>query len=622
MRLSYRWQATLVIVLGMLMAILDTTIVSVVLPQIASAFHTDYNTITWVGTGYFLANAAIIPVVGYLSDRIGSRITFLMALAIFTIGSGLCVIAPSQEWLIAFRVFQGIGGGAMMPVAMAIIFRLFGPTERAGAMVALMVPLLLGPAFGPTLGGYLATNFNWNAIFIINLPIGVVAFILSLLVLRGNAAEREANGVSRASVQGLDIPGLLLSMAGFTAFVYGINRAGINGWSDTWVITGLSIGGALLAVFVVVELLVKDPVMELRLFRNYTFTISNILLWVTSGVLFGSIFLLPLFFEQVEGLSALSTGEILISQGLAMAVGLGVSGRLYNRVGPRILAVIGAALVTISMIGFTNLTITTTGAELQIWLILRGAGLGLIMQPLQTLSVSVVSNRLMAKASSILSSTRTAFSAVGVAVLTTYLTQRTTTHTQDIAAGLTTRLPSGVAAACAQVAGHNAQALQACVVQHAATMGLNDTFMFVLIGCAICAGLALFLGRDPAIEAAKKARERGEPVPGTQSQVGSQASTTNRSRALLGLILAVMARRAQQPEADPQVQAVLSAAVDGRYPHDWSEEQRGEAVAQDIIEPLSILLLASSVSDGAGTTDGGTAASGEMAPGAGSALPL
>jgi DHA2 family multidrug resistance protein len=510
----------------------------------------------------------------------------------------------------------------MMPVAMAIIFRLFGPTERAGAMVALMVPLLLGPAFGPTLGGYLATNFDWNAIFIINLPIGVVAFILSLLVLRGNAAERAANGATQAGARGFDIAGLLLSMAGFTAFVYGINRAGINGWGDAWVITFLAIGGALLVAFVIVELLVKDPVMELRLFRNYTFTISNILLWVTSGVLFGSIFLLPLFFEQVEGLTALSTGEILISQGLAMAVGLGVSGRLYNRVGPRILALVGGALVTISLIGFTNLTITTTGADLQLWLILRGAGLGLIMQPLQTLSVSVVSNRLMAKASSILSSTRTAFGAVGVAVLTTYLTQRTTTHTSDIASGLTTRPPSGVAATCVQVAAHNVSALQACVVPHAATMGLNDTFLFVLIGCAICTGLALFLGRDPAIEAAKAARERGEPIPGAQPQMASPASTTNRSRALLGLILAVIARKAQQPESDPQIQAVLSAAVDGRYPHDWSEEQRGEAVAQDIIEPLSILLLASSVSDGAGATEGETATSGGMPADAGSTLPL
>ena len=508
MKLTYRWRATLVIALGLLMAILDATIVSVVLPQIATAFHTDFQTITWVGTGYFLANAAIIPIVGYLSDRIGSRTTFLIALALFTIGSGLCVIAPGEQWLIAFRVLQGIGGGAMLPVAMAIIFRLFGPTERAGAMVLLMVPLLLGPAFGPTLGGYLATRFNWNAIFAINLPIGVVAFVLALLVLRGNAAEREANGSKGPGTKGFDFLGLVLSMAGFTSFVYGINKAGIDGWGNATVIAFLAVGSVLLIAFTIVELRVKDPVMDLRLFRSYTFTISNILIWVTTAVLFGSLFLLPLFFERVEGLTAQTTGEILISQGLAMAVGLAVGGRLYNRIGPRILSVAGAVLVTSSLIGFTRLDVTTSGADLQIWLILRGLGLGLVAQPLQTLAVSVVSNKQMARASSLMSSTKTAFGAVGVAVLTTYLTQQAANHARDIVAGLATRPPSSVAAICLQ----HAQALQTCVVQHATTAGLNDTFMFSLIGCAICVVLAFFVGHDAAIEAAKAAKKRGETV--------------------------------------------------------------------------------------------------------------
>jgi EmrB/QacA subfamily drug resistance transporter len=503
MHLSYRWQATLVIALGLLMAILDATIVSVVLPQIATAFHTSYQTITWIGTGYFLANAAIIPIVGYISDRVGAKTIFLIALGVFTLGSALCAFAPNPQALIAFRVLQGIGGGALLPVAMAMIFRLFGPTERAGAMSLLMIPLLLGPAFGPVLGGYLATNFSWNAIFTINLPIGVVAFVLSLLVLRGRAADQEANGTNEPRGKGFDLLGLLLSMGGFTAFVYGINRAGTDGWGTSTVIAFLVAGGVLLAAFVIVELLVKDPVMDVRLFRNYTFSMANFLIWVTTAVLFGSIFLLPYFFEGVEGLSAMTTGEILIAQGLAMAVGLAVSGRLYNRVGPRLLSVIGAAIVAVSMIGFTRLSVTTTGADVQIWLILRGLGLGLVAQPLQTLAVSVVSNKQMAKATSLMSSTKTVFGAVGVAVLTTYLTQRATTHATDALAN------------CAQVAhqaGVHSLVFQACVSQHALTMGMNDTFLFSLIGCAICAVLAIFVGRDPALAAAKAAKQRGETV--------------------------------------------------------------------------------------------------------------
>jgi EmrB/QacA subfamily drug resistance transporter len=512
MHLSYRWQATLVIAVGLLMAILDNTIVSVVLPEIARAYHTDFQTITWVGTGYFLATAAVIPIVGYLSDRIGTKTIFLITLALFTIGSGLCVIAPNEKFLIAFRVFQGIGGGAMLPVAMAIIFRMFAPTERAAAISILMVPLLLGPAFGPTLGGYLATNFSWNAIFTINLPIGVIAFILALIVLRDNKTERAANGQEEGVSQGLDVLGLVLSMGAFTTLVYGINQAGTRGWGDTLVLSFLIAGSVLLIAFIVVELRVKDPVMDMRLFRSYTFTIANILQWVTVGVLFGSLFILPVFFESVQGLSALSTGEILITQGLAMAVGLAIGGKLYNRVGPRILAVAGLAVATISMIGFTRMDINTTGADLQIWLILRGLGLGLVAQPLQTLAVSVVSNKQMARASSLISSTKVVFSAVGVALLTTYLTQQAATHAREIVAALQTRPLSAVAVACTRQAGQNAQALKLCVTQHAVTMGLNDTFLVVLIGCGVCTALAFFLGRDPAIEAAKAARKRGETV--------------------------------------------------------------------------------------------------------------
>ena len=512
MRLSYRWQATLVIALGLLMAILDSTIVSVVLPQIAVAFHTDYQTITWVGTGYFLANAAVIPIVGYLSDRVGSKTVLLLALGLFTLGSALCAFAPTASWLIAFRILQGLGGGALVPVSMAVIFRLFGPTERAGAIVLLMVPLLLGPAFGPTLGGYLATSFSWNAIFTINLPIGVVAFVLTWLVLRGKRAEREANADGTSALHRFDLPGLALSMAGFSALVYGITQAGLHGWGDATVIAFLSVGGALLVACIIVELLVKDPVIDVRLFRSYTFTMANILQWTTVAVLFGSLFLLPVFFESVEGLSSLKAGEILISQGLAMAVGLAIGGKLYNTVGPRILSVAGVAIVAVSMFGFTRLEVTTTGADLQVWLILRGLGLGMVGQSLQTLAVSVVSNQQMAKATSLISATKTVFGAVGVAAFTAYLTQQGTTHAKDIAAGLLTRPPSGIAATCLAQVGPHAQALQACVAQHALTMGLNDTFLLSLIGCVICTVLALFLGRDPSLEAAKRARQRGEPV--------------------------------------------------------------------------------------------------------------
>jgi MFS family permease len=200
----------------------------------------------------------------------------------------------------------------------------------------------------------------------------------------------------------------------------------------------------------------------------------------------------PFFFERVQHLSALETGEVVIGQGLAMAVGLAFSGRLYNQVGPRALAMVGAVLVTVSIFGFTRLTVATTGADLQVWMILRGLGLGLFIQPLQTLSVSVVSRQQMARATSLRNSTTTVVNAVGVAVFTSYLTQHATTHLGE--ATIT----------CATQSGPSLQqaALQACTEQQTLTLGMNDTFFLAFIACAVCAVATILVGRDPALHTA------------------------------------------------------------------------------------------------------------------------
>ncbi len=513
---AYRWRIAAVVALGLFMAILDNTIVSVTLPQMQKAFHTDFETITWVASAYFLAQAAVIPIVGYLSDRIGSKLVFLTALTLFTIGSVLCAFAPTKEALIVFRVFQGIGGGALLPIAFAIIFRIFPPNERGMANAVLGIPVMMAPAFGPTIGGYLSTSFSWNAIFIINVPIGIIALVLALFIL-----PRQTDAEKQESVEGrqrFDILGLALSVVGFTALVYGITEAGSKGWGSSTVLGFIIAGVVILAAFVVVELRAKDPVIDLRLFANYTFTVSNIVLWVVAGMLFGSLFLLPLFFENIQGNSALTTGEFLISQGLGMGVGMVFSGTLYNRVGPRFLAVSGLVLLVIGTSALTRLDVNTTGMSLQIWLVIRGLGMGLTMPALQTVGLSAVSNKAMAKASSLVSVTRMVASAIGVAALTTFLTQRGTSYGVDIGkslqAGLATHQFSGVAATCVQAAGptFNQVVLRACITQHAATMGLNDTFLIVVICCAALIVLALIMGRDQSLQAFKEAKARGEEV--------------------------------------------------------------------------------------------------------------
>jgi len=555
-RLDYKWQAAIVVAIGLFMGVLDNTIVSVALPQMQAFFHTDRDTITWVGTAYFLAQAAVIPIAGYLSDRIGTKRIYIAALAIFTLGSVLCAFAPNEQFLIAFRVFQGIGGGTLFPIAFAIIFRIFPPAERGPAGAVIGVPVLLAPAFGPTIGGYFTTTFDWRAIFLINLPVGIVAMILCALVLRGGAAERTANGVATGEAPRdrgrFDGVGLALSMLGFTSLVYAISEAAQTSWSDRTVQIALVAGALLLVAFVINELLVSDPVMDVRLFLNYTFTVSNLMLWVVSGFLFASLFLLPIFFQNVQGATPLQSGEYVIVQGLGAAVATVISGRLYNRVGPRWLVALGFALITAGTFGLTRLQPDTPWQSLQGWLVLRGLGLGFTNIPLQTLALSVVSNRAMARASSLVNVTRQVFGALGITVLTTIFVQQTkdqvtaatpqvTAATNQAVAAYTAGSPldpttplGHLVATCAQPFGAAAQQhapeIQACVqqatthyaqsfahqyvLQHvvpaATTHGLNGAFIVSMIGCAVAVVLALFVGRDPAVEAAKRAAARGK----------------------------------------------------------------------------------------------------------------
>ena len=537
MRLDYKWRAAIAVSVGLFMGVLDVTIVSVALPQMQAYFHTDRDTITWVATAYLLAQAAVIPITGFLSDRFGTKNVYLTALAIFTLGSALCAVAPSEQWLIAFRVLQGTGGGALFPVAFAIVFRVFAPTERGAASALIGVPVLLAPAFGPTIGGFFAQTWDWRAIFLINLPVGVVAFIGCLWVLHSGARERAESGLEAPvgqpiAKQGFDAAGLALSMVGFTALVYGISEAAVTSWTDRNVVISLAVGSVLLVAFVVTELRVSEPVMDVRLFRIYSFTIANVLTWVVSGFLFASLYLLPIFFQNVQHYSPLQSGEFVIVQGLGAAFATLIAGRLYNRAGPRTLVVVGFALVTIGTYAFTQLDVNTSWQSLQIWLLIRGLGLGLTNIPLQTLAVSAISNRAMARASSLINVTRQVFGAVGITALTTIFVQQTQNKATALAAQYASGSPldpttplGKIYAACAKpfgaTASQHAAQIQACVQQtvgHAVapvaqTHGITVAFAVSTIGCAAAIVVALFIGKDPAVEAAKRAAARGEVAP-------------------------------------------------------------------------------------------------------------
>jgi len=491
-RVDYKWRASLVVALGLFLSVLDSTIVAVALPAMRHDFSTDFNTITWVVSAYLLAQAAIVPVTGYVTDRAGTKRVFVVATAVFVLGSVLCALAPTKEMLIAARVVQGLGGGALFPTSFAIAYRAFPRDEWGRATAIIGVPVLLAPSLGPVIGGYLTTAFSWRAIFVINLPLGLLALGLGAALLQGrDRLEGIEGGAAR-----FDAAGLALAVLAFTILVYGLTEAGINGWGNPVVIGALILAGVLLAILCVVELRSRYPVLDVRVFRYATFSRAIVLIWLAAAFYYGSLFLIPFFFERVEGLSAVTAGEIMVSQGLAAAVGIAVGGELYGKLGPRTLAVTGMLALAVSTIGFTRLSVTTTGLSLQIWLILRGLGLGLTTTPLQNLALSVVDRRDLARGTSLVNVTRQVSTAAGVAALAAYVAQQAASHGAAAAASLRHGTPSAMVAACSAHPG-----IAACIQRHAIAMGLNDAFSVGLVACSLAVLLALVVGRDPSLEA-------------------------------------------------------------------------------------------------------------------------
>ena len=496
-RFEYKWQAALIVGLGLFLSVLDSTIVSVALPAVRSDLHTDFNTVTWVASSYFLAQAAVIPVSGYLSGRYGTKLVFMVAMGVFTLGSMLCVLAPTETMLIAARVVQGIGGGGIFPTSFAIAYRAFPRDEWGRATTIIGVPVLLAPALGPVIGGYLTTSVGWRSIFALNLPLGALSFALAGLLLHGRARD-VGEAAEGGPPERLDLRGLILAAAAFSALVFGLTQAGTRGWSDRSVFVSIGAGLALLAVLVVAELRIPEPVLDFRLFRNATFVRSVSVLWIVSAFYYGGLFLIPFFLERVRNLSPLAAGQIMIIQGVGAAIGIGIGGEAYNKLGPRRLISAGTALLAISSLGFTHLSVDTTGISLQAWLFLRGFGLGLTNTPVQNLALSVVHRRNLDRGSSLVNVTRQVFIAGGVAALASLTTQRATGHAKALASSLASHPLRSSVASCLH---GPSTGTAGCVSRHAIVLGLNDVFMVSLVGCVLAVLIAQFIGRDPSLEA-------------------------------------------------------------------------------------------------------------------------
>lgn len=402
------------IISGIFMVILDTTAMNVALSKLVVDFKTDLPTIQWTVTGYMLATAAVIPLAGWLSDRFGAKNVFLTSVVLFTIASVLCATPNSAEWLIVFRILQGLGGGFVMPVAMAYVFRLSPPNKIGQVMGMLGVPILLAPAIGPILSGWLVEYHSWHWIFLINLPVGIFSFIFGLWKLPA---------VARKKVAGFDLPGMILGPIAFASLSYGITQ-GAESWTSDKTLWGIIIGAVALIAFIIVELKSKLPLLELRVFRSVDFSFSIFVQWVLQFCLFGAIFLLPQFLQQARGYGAFDTGMTLFPQALASAIMMPIGGYLFDKIGVRWLVVVGLSLVSGAIFQYSHVDLTTEGQDLIIPLIMAGSGMGLMMMPLNSHLIKKAPHDLVSRVTSLTSAMQQVINSFAVATLVTILSSR------------------------------------------------------------------------------------------------------------------------------------------------------------------------------------------------------
>ncbi|HST41093.1 MAG TPA: DHA2 family efflux MFS transporter permease subunit [Conexibacter sp.] len=406
------WIVAAVVVVGVIMSILDTTIVNVAIDTLARDFDVSLSTIQWVSTAYLLALATVIPLTGWAADRFGTKRLWMSSVALFVLGSALCGLAWDASSLIAFRILQGIGGGMVMPAGMTVLAQTAGPARVGRVMSIVGVPMLLGPILGPVLGGWLVDDVSWRWIFYVNVPIGLIALPLAWRIL-----DRD---VPRPGER-LDLLGLLLLSPGLALFVYGLAETPTRGFGSAGALLPMVAGIVLVVLFVVHSLRSDHPLLDLRLFKVRAFSAAAGVTVLFGSAMFGAMLLFPLYYQIVRGQSALDAGLLMAPQGLGAAVMMPISGRIVDRGAAGKVVLCGLPLVALGYFTYTQLDADTSYALLAGSLFVAGLGTGATMMPSMAAAYQTLSHAAVPRATTTLNILMRVGGSIGTALFAVVL---------------------------------------------------------------------------------------------------------------------------------------------------------------------------------------------------------
>jgi DHA2 family multidrug resistance protein len=447
-----KWLVTLSVTFGTLMGTIDASIVNVATPHLRGAMGATVEEITWVTTGFVIANVIVMPLTAFFGRFFGQKRVYMAALVLFVFGSGLCGLARSLPALVAFRLVQGLGAGALQPTEQAILRQTFPPKEQGMAMALFGVAVVIGPAFGPTLGGYIVDNYSWQWIFYINLPVGALALFMVSRFVHEPEDIRVANlAMAEKQRRNLDWLGIVFLSGGLAALQYVLEEGSRNDWFDSRLISGLALVAVVaLSAFVIRELTAPLPAVNIALFKDKLFTSGTLIGAVMFAMLLSVTFLLPVFMQELLGFTAVDSGLALMPRSLTMMVMMPIVGRLHNRISPRLTVAFGVMLFAVSAYMMSHYTLETTTHDVVVVLVLQGVAFACLFIPLTTVALARIPRQQLADATGLNSLLRQIGGSLGLAVFASLIPRFTKHGAAAISAHLDVTRPE-VAARVAQI---------------------------------------------------------------------------------------------------------------------------------------------------------------------------